>query len=163
MLERTIPLIKKFHTDPDLIKLKGDNSPKFLEFIKDKEKGWYWRAKNEICPLIEKIRPFSEKFPATVKTLETIKSIFFDEPEIFEEEYSNYLPPEPSHLVFSHNDIQETNFLANDQETVILDFEYSCVNYRGADLSGYIDESMIDYSISEAPYFKINYDLFQKF
>ena len=53
--------------------------------------------------------------------------------------------------------------MANDQETVIIDFEYSCVNYRGADLASYINEAAIDYSISELPNFKINYDLFVNF
>lgn len=65
--------------------------------------------------------------------------------------------------MFSHNDTQENNFLANDQETKILDFEYSCVNYRGADLASYILESAIDYSVLDAPNFKMDFSLIPDF
>ena len=72
------------------------------------------------------------------------------------------LPP-GEEVVFSHNDTQENNFLSNEQETKIIDFEYSCLNYRGADLASYINESAIDYSVKTEPPFKINFDKFAKF
>ena len=53
--------------------------------------------------------------------------------------------------------------MANENETVIIDFEYSCVNYRGADLASYINESAIEYGISELPGYKIHLDLFPDF
>lgn len=73
-------------------------------------------------------------------------------------------------IVFSHNDTQENNFLyrgeiINNQELtekdapgametyekidlgemIILDFEYSDLNYCGMDLASYINESTIKY------------------
>jgi hypothetical protein len=35
------------------MKLREVTSLKALEFIKDRENGWFWRAKSEILPIIE--------------------------------------------------------------------------------------------------------------
>ena len=50
-------------------------------------------------------------------------------------------------VVFGHNDSQENNFLLNEktQELKLIDFEYSCPNYRGFDVANYLAEFEVTY------------------
>lgn len=62
-------------------------------------------------------------------------------------------------LVFSHNDFQENNVLINnvDNSTLtLIDFEYSCTNYRGYDIASFVNEQFMDYTEKGAPFFKIH-------
>lgn len=98
--------------------------------------------------------------------------IYFNNEESFYREYTDLLPVldentlREEEVVFSHNDVQENNFMhkytldetgvKNISEVKILDFEYSGVNFRGMDLAGYIVESGINYKVdaaSEYPWF----------
>lgn len=36
-----------------------------------------------------------------------------------------------------------------------IDYEYTCYNYRAFDIANYFIESMIDYEVSEPPYFTV--------
>ena len=64
-------------------------------------------------------------------------------------------------IVFSHNDFQENNAMLNGADynkVFLIDFEYSMMNYRGADLAALFNEVMITYNhIGEIP-FKVYYD-----
>ena len=89
--------------------------------------------------------------------------MYFDDEETFYREYTDLLPVldeksiRQEDIVFSHNDVQEGNFLhkyifdENGQkqytEVKIIDFEYSGVNFRGFDLAGYIVETGINYKV----------------
>ena len=54
-------------------------------------------------------------------------------------------------IVFSHNDVQENNFLNKKgpdgviSDAVVIDFEYSELNYRGVDIASYLIETSINY------------------
>ena len=39
---------------------------------------------------------------------------------------------------------------------ILIDFEYSQMNFRGYDLACYFNEQFIDYSYPKAPFFKIH-------
>lgn len=64
-----------------------------------------------------------------------------------------------SPVVFCHNDVQEGNLLylgkADEKENPIqmIDFEYSCYNYRGFDIGNHFCEWMFDYSYEKWPHF----------
>jgi len=75
------------------------------------------------------------------------------------------LPPvSDENIIFSHNDVQEFNFLTNEQNgTKIIDFEYSLHNFRGIDLASYINESAIDYSTPSDLGYSINFNDFLDF
>jgi len=51
-------------------------------------------------------------------------------------------------LIFSHNDIQENNLIYKHdlKQIELIDFEYSALNFRGADLASLINELAIEYS-----------------
>ena len=83
----------------------------------------------------------------------------------FIKEYLDLLPEissgtDPEVIVFSHNDVQENNFLYNeaDKEIKIIDFEYSSLNYRGMDLASYLNESTINNKVEEVPFYKMDAD-----
>ena len=80
-------------------------------------------------------------------------------------EYKDLLPlVNDQNIVFSHNDIQEFNFLHNEAGiTKILDFEYSQHNFLGIDLASYINESAIDYSSPSEFGYTINSNDFLSF
>lgn len=73
-------------------------------------------------------------------------------------EYDDLLPQvdkTPEMVVFSHNDIHETNFLhtfdlvdgrKKIKEIKLIDFEYSNYNYRGFDLAMYLDQSTSEFT-----------------
>jgi len=66
ILEQTMPLICDFNYDPELVRMLPkwpfkESEMKSMEFITSKEEGWYWRAKNEIYPLVKQLK---EQFSA---------------------------------------------------------------------------------------------------
>ena len=69
-------------------------------------------------------------------------------------------------VVFSHNDVQENNILVKCengnikaiQDIKLIDFEYSALNYRGADLAAYLMESMFDNKVKEPPFYGFHPD-----
>lgn len=74
-------------------------------------------------------------------------------------------------IIFSHNDVQENNIMVkwadaahtDILETKLIDFEYSSMNYRGADLAGYIVENMIDNTVAEEPFYGYHEERFPDF
>jgi thiamine kinase-like enzyme len=64
---------------------------------------------------------------------------------------------ETCELVFSHNDLLAGNVLIRegDNKVIFIDYEYSCYNYRAYDIANYFNESVIDYNVTETPFFKI--------
>ena len=74
--------------------------------------------------------------------------MYYRDKDAFAKEYLELLPPKnPSEMIFGHNDTQENNFLSDGNETKIIDFEYSQINYRGTDLASYLNESALDYRV----------------
>ncbi|CAI2350507.1 unnamed protein product [Caenorhabditis sp. 36 PRJEB53466] len=91
-----------------------------------------------------------------------------------------FLQKSGSPVVFSHNDLQEGNFLlidgyqladdgtvltadgkpTNDDPLSLIDFEYCSYNYRGFDLGNHFCEYGYDYNESEPPYYKIHQHFF---
>jgi len=138
------------------------------EFIASQENGWYWRAKNEIYPLIqqvkEKLKPEQlTPFRSTLSIFERIEKILYSDVEAFKSEYECLLPKITEEnvsrvVVFSHNDTQENNFLyrrrGQNIDTKIIDFEYSQPNYRGADIASYVNECSINYKVKEVPFYE---------
>lgn len=57
-------------------------------------------------------------------------------------------------LVFAHNDLQENNLLQTQNNIRMIDYEYSAVNFAGADIANHFCEHMYDYCSDEHPYFK---------
>ena len=75
--------------------------------------------------------------------------------------YDESLGPREELEVFSHNDVQENNFLvikSDDdkiEEIKVIDFEYTQYNFRGVDLATYITESHIKYSgVESSPWYE---------
>ena len=83
----------------------------------------------------------------------------YSNPDQFVKEFKDLLPPATDeNIVFSHNDVTGLNFLTNDSETKLLDFEYSTYNFRATDLATFINESAIDYSTPSEFGFTIDFD-----
>ncbi|KAF7455801.1 choline kinase [Cryptosporidium felis] len=61
-------------------------------------------------------------------------------------------------LVFSHNDLQENNLLQTQNNIRMIDYEYSAVNFAGADIANHFCEYIYDYRNDGPPYFKFNYE-----
>ncbi|XP_021494626.1 choline/ethanolamine kinase isoform X3 [Meriones unguiculatus] len=64
----------------------------------------------------------------------------------------------PSPVVFCHNDIQEGNILLlsepkNDDNLMLVDFEYSSYNYRGFDIGNHFCEWVYDYTHEGWPFY----------
>lgn len=141
---------------------------KALQFVESKDDGWYWKAKDTLEYLVQitdrengSIRGVLSD--QTVNTINQIYRVFYEDQERFIEEYLALLPEitaqvDSELIVFSHNDTQENNFLYNKtrNETKIIDFEYSSLNFRGVDLASYLIESSIDYTYEEPPNYKID-------
>lgn len=70
----------------------------------------------------------------------------FKDTELFQQEHNELLQMANSteSLVFGHNDIHEKNYLHNDNEIIVIDFEYSQLNYRSYDIAMYIGESFFE-------------------
>ncbi|ULT93854.1 hypothetical protein L5515_010540 [Caenorhabditis briggsae] len=111
------------------------------------------------------------QYPTTITVAQLERELNFVE---FFLQHSN------SPVVFSHNDLQEGNFLLidgyqlADDGTVLtadgkptdedplslIDFEYCSYNYRGFDLGNHFCEYGYDYNESEPPYYKIHQHFF---
>ena len=96
---------------------------------------------------------------------ETAKSLleFMDsklKSEEFKKEFKALLvkPRCEADKVFSHNDFQENNAMlrfCDPWKPIFIDFEYSQMNTRGADLASIVLESMIDYAYDGEIPFKV--------
>jgi thiamine kinase-like enzyme len=53
--------------------------------------------------------------------------------------------------------------LATDNETKIIDFEYSSLNYRGLDLASYLNESTMNYDYALPNHYRYEDDRFPNF
>uniref|UniRef100_A0A8C5R599 Ethanolamine kinase n=1 Tax=Leptobrachium leishanense TaxID=445787 RepID=A0A8C5R599_9ANUR len=69
-----------------------------------------------------------------------------------------------SPVVFCHNDCQEGNILllnksenSEQQNLMLIDFEYSSYNYRGFDLGNHFCEWIYDYTYEKFPFFKATF------
>lgn len=105
--------------------------------------------------LVEKTEAAENMF----KLLDDIHDFFYSNKETFLATYDELMPKITEEnfdelVVFSHNDIQENNFIKNEQKIVIIDFEYSQLNFRGADLALYLMETSIEYTPNEYPGFR---------
>jgi choline/ethanolamine kinase len=58
-------------------------------------------------------------------------------------------------LVLSHNDLHSQNMIwrNGDGRLFIIDFDYSCFNYRGFDVANFFNEFCFDYEYPKPPYF----------
>ncbi|TRY52352.1 Choline/ethanolamine kinase [Cryptosporidium tyzzeri] len=61
-------------------------------------------------------------------------------------------------LVFAHNDLQENNLLQTQNNIRMIDYEYSAINFAGADIANYFCEYIYDYCSDKQPYFKFKYE-----
>jgi thiamine kinase-like enzyme len=69
-------------------------------------------------------------------------------------------PDKEKSLVFSHNDLLAANILVKDDgELMFIDYEYATYNYRCFDIGNYINETMMDYSHPQEPFFRLRPDL----
>ncbi|CAJ0928501.1 unnamed protein product, partial [Mesorhabditis belari] len=110
------------------------------------------------------------RVPSTIRANDLYKEVEF---------YQKFLDVANSPIVFSHNDLQEGNFLLangyrveedgvkaegkvenNTDPMVLIDFEYASYNYRGFDFGNHLCEYAFDYSSSEAPFYEIFSDRF---
>jgi len=87
--------------------------------------------------------------------LKEILSLVSDEEINF---WKEVLVREKNSVVFSHNDLHALNILVLDKKEQIklVDYEYSCYNYRGYDIANFLNESTMDYTISEYPYYTLD-------
>ncbi|TNV72765.1 hypothetical protein FGO68_gene10596 [Halteria grandinella] len=159
---RLMQMICQMNYDENLKELVSDRtSIQSRDFIEDRQKGWFWRYKEEVQKTLEgssqlRLRPrgriIQEYF---TKLMQHEDELISDYRELF----SIYDPAKRPHdVVFSHNDFQENNVLINNTEQLkltLIDFEYSGPNYRGYDIASFMNEQFMDYIIKEAPFFKI--------
>ena len=89
VIEQTMKLVCEFNYDEDLFALtpKDQISIKALEFVDDQQKGWYWKAINEVYPLIDQIKErlpdCAEKWPSIFSILDEVKKTLYTNPEVF--------------------------------------------------------------------------------
>jgi hypothetical protein len=74
--------------------------------------------------------------------------------------------PKSSLLVLNHNDIHRLNILQNDN-LILLDHEYACLNLIGNDIVNYLIETCWDYTLDKYPFYtykieNLDFDLFYK-
>eukprot|EP01017_Pseudomicrothorax_dubius_P040548 TRINITY_DN635_c0_g1_i1.p1 TRINITY_DN635_c0_g1~~TRINITY_DN635_c0_g1_i1.p1 ORF type:complete len:378 (-),score=96.37 TRINITY_DN635_c0_g1_i1:164-1297(-) len=61
-----------------------------------------------------------------------------------------------SQLVLSHNDLLANNLLVIDEQRIMfVDLEYAKYNLPAFDFANYFNETMFDYSVDTAPYFRL--------
>lgn len=147
--------------DQDLIaasrRIKGQDSI----FLRDltSETGWLSLLKQ-----MRQASNFATVEDPDVKAIQQFFDGILQDSDSFAADFKACLPKncrEGIDIVFSHNDFQENNTMlcGNDYTKVVLiDFEYSQMNYRGADLAAYFNEVMITYNHAGQIPFKIYYD-----
>ena len=123
---------------------KLDQKPMFLKILEDKS--------------LTKI--FEEKLRKTA--FNDIEQKFLQEmQELLSEDEIYYLlellPSSDESIVFSHNDLHAANVLLLNKTNrlVLIDYEYSAYNYRGYDIANLFNESIINYSYEQYPYYNI--------
>jgi len=131
------------------------------------EGGWLETYLTKVRPSI--VFPEEQEPTKDIQGAREILTYFdkvFHSKEKFISEYTSLIPPnqrEGLDVVFSHNDFQENNVMVenNDKSKMILiDFEFSMLNFRGFDLGALFNESYIDYIVKSRPAFKFHEELF---
>ena len=61
---------------------------------------------------------------------------------------------------FCHNDLQENNMLVENGRLQFIDFEYSGLSLRAADVSNFFAEATLDYCVDEYPFYKYDESLY---
>ena len=123
---------------------KLDQKPMFLKLLEDKSL----------------MKVFEEKLNKTV--FNAIEQKFIQEmQELLSEDEVYYLleilPRSKESVVFSHNDLHGGNVLLLNKTNrlVLIDYEYSAYNYRGYDIANLFNESIMNYSCEQYPYYII--------
>jgi len=81
---------------------------------------------------------------------------FLNEKYTTKDKLKDFIPLNSSHLVFSHNDIHNNNFILEKNNKIkFIDFEDLSFNFPGFDLANYIYESMFAFSVTY-PYYIFN-------
>lgn len=164
-LEQYIPNVRSLTNtelrEPRKSKQVAENIAAFhkLTLPLSKEPNWIWSTIQKFLDDVKKIS-FSE--PAKIAKLEKIWKNFDLDSEL---KFLRVLVEKSnSPVVFCHNDVQQGNLLVKTSSTKentvvhLIDFEYSCYNYRGFDIGNHFSEWMNDYSHPEYPYFKGSID-----
>jgi len=128
------------------VDLEGlDKKPMILKVL---EEGNFFKLVEEKAS--KDIYSFVEK-----KWLQEIMSITSEDETNF---LLDILPKSKESVVFSHNDLHSQNILVLEKSSkfVFIDYEYSDYNYRGYDIANLFNESMIDYTNPEYPYYTID-------
>ena len=123
---------------------KLDQKPMFLKVLEDKTlmKVFQEKTDNTVFDAIEQ------------KLLQEIQELL-SEDEIYY--LLEILPRSKESVVFSHNDLHGANVLLLNKTNrlVLIDYEYSAYNYRGYDIANLFNESIINYSYEQYPYYII--------
>lgn len=124
-----------------------------------KEANWHWSSSQKF---IDEIKEMSFSDPSKTAKLKNVLEKFDLESEL---KFLRVLAENSnSPVVFSHNDVQPGNLLVKKSSALanakvyVIDFEYSCYNYRGFDIGNHFAEWTNDYNYPHYPYFKGNRD-----
>lgn len=64
------------------------------------------------------------------------------------------IPRQPNTLRLCHNDLNNLNIMMDDNNTYLIDYEYSRYNHLAYDIANFLNESSINYTEETFPYFK---------
>jgi len=122
-----------------------DKTPAFLKVLDERTtiKNAQERAKRDVYAPLER------------QMLDEIFTLTSEEETAF---LKKHLPKKPESVCFSHNDIHSQNILVldNTNKLLVIDYEYSCYNYRGYDIANLFNESMFEYQSNEHPYYYVD-------
>eukprot|EP00347_Sterkiella_histriomuscorum_P000878 403374177 len=163
--KKAMELICETNYDPTLNSLIRDLKEPSQNFstdlIYDREKGWFNRYMNEVRPVLQNT-DFTG-FPRAHEIFQLYEEIVRDK-DAFIQEYESLFPVQQE-IVFTHNDIQENNIMAwnkNKTQFVLIDFEYSSLNFRGYDIASYLNEVSLDYTHPVHPKFRYYLEYFDQ-
>ena len=95
---------------------------------------------------------------AQKENIQILNNYEFMSKPAFIEECRKLLPKNSKWISISHNDISEQNILRKTHQKddlVLIDFEYSGLNYCAYDFAMYISEAVFDYTYPHYPYYKL--------
>jgi thiamine kinase-like enzyme len=161
VLKNLVESICDMNYDADLIakskEVKGEDSVFFRDFTG--EMGWFTFAQG-MRQAVNNHYVEDQDVKGIQQFLDSIMQNDAD----FKQQYAALQPKadrKDIDIVFSHNDFQENNCMvetSNYNKIFLIDFEYSQMNYRGADLAALFNEVMITYTHSGEIPFKVYYD-----